>query len=138
MQANDEKKVRKIPWQIGWQDIVEHFVNQMIIHQEAQRLSSFVPPKKALEETTANFYKGIGLSPMYKSEIARLSIDEKVLNQNLLLILRVAAFKASKLNQEQLKSPETKDDWFKQLKKNAFIRLYANANSYKTLAKLPF
>lgn len=122
----------------NWGEQMELFRREMVVEQEAQRLSSAQPNRKTVQSGLAILEERRKKSPAFAAFLKRMQADEPTQRRTLASIIRVRVFLASKERQyspdstrlEQKADVDYKADWFVKLEQRTPYRIFEGAREY--------
>lgn len=119
-----------------WKAVLDGYINEMVIYSETQRLGSFSPSERVIEENLRKIANRIEKSSKLKSRAHHLRIEKIDLMTAIVSYLQLHSYLASKAsvgNSEDEKLNFEKKKWFKTIKKGYSIRKFDGADQYKKL-----
>lgn len=125
----------------NWAEQLEFFRLDMLVEQEAQRLST-APPGKRVIDAGVEVVKGkIERSPRFKEFLARMDADDAVVRRTLTSVLRVKSFLVSRGRQygadvsrvEEKAEVDRSADWFIRLEQRTPFRIFEGARRYEAI-----
>ncbi len=144
--AVGEPLAKALPSASGWSEAVEIFKNEILVYSnienDPQRMESFQPDNKALQEAEALVQKAQLEHDPFREFLRRHQVSDTEIIRNLLTFFRVQAYVRSRI---QVITPATgglapaafsidaKSDWFSALQRTTPYRLYDRAREYKVL-----
>lgn len=125
----------------NWKEEVERFRKDMMVEQEALRLSSVTPSKKNVDQVVEAYQAGIQKFPRLKSWALSLKLDEGGLRRAAARYIRVRAFVqgkerqsgASMQNVADLSELNPRSEWYMRLEQRVPYRFYDDAQTMQTL-----
>jgi len=118
-----------------WQRALLEFQHAMLIEQEAQRLGSFRPVRRAIDAAFDVYLNRRELDQNFAKHVEKLEIDQKTLIQTVTTILRLEAFLLSKQRQGVSHRDFVQEPWFKEIVERSFLRYFADAEIYERNSK---
>ncbi len=122
----------------NWSEQLELFRREMIVEQEAQRLSSAQPNRKTVQAGLTILEERQKKSQAFATFLKRMQADETTQRRILASIIRVRAFLASKEKQYAPDSTRLQDktdvdytaDWFVKLEQRTPYRVFEGSRQY--------
>lgn len=127
--------------QKNWHEQLELFRREMIVEQEAQRLSSTQPNRKTVQAGLDILEDRRKKSAAFATFLKRMQADEPTQRRILASIIRVRAFLASKEKQYAPDSSRLQEkadvdftaDWFVKLEQRTPYRVFEGARQYMAI-----
>jgi len=126
----------------NWYALLEEFRVDMIVNQEAVRLSSFQPSAQMLAKAREIFSKRRSIDDRVMGSLQRLAVAPGTENSNFTLTLRVEAFRRGKQRQAAIQDGRNSStmvrtlrfsQWLKDLEARAVVRYFDGSISYQDI-----
>jgi|GEM_PF-6691665 hypothetical protein len=144
--AMGEPIAKALPSSSGWKDAVEIFKNEILVYSnienDPQRMESFQPDNKALQEAEALVQKAQLEHDGFRGFLRGYQVSETEIIRNLLTFFRVQAYVRSRIqvigptaggSVPPLLSIDAKSDWFSSLQRMTPYRLFDRAKEYRPI-----
>lgn len=124
--------------QANWSQQMDFFRREMVMEQEAQRLSSAQPNRKTVQSGLSILEDRQKKSPEFASFLKRMQADEATQRRVLASIIRVRVFLSSKERQysqdpgrlEEKTELDPKAEWYVKLEQRTPYRAFEGAREY--------
>jgi hypothetical protein len=127
-----------------WKQAVESFLTDMLVYQEAERIGSFVPPARMVDQVRSMFVAVRDGHPAAKEVWSRLAMTDASLGRAIALVLRVDGFSQSQervtreaANAKTAPVPLGDRPWVRELRDRAVIRLFREALEWREIRFAP-
>lgn len=146
--GNKDSKAYQIVEKNKWLDLLELYLNHMIIDQKARNLESFKPSKNEIIEAKSKINQ-VKTDNLFLSQfMSRLNYSDSAIEVEMTRALRITRYLCYMFNLENKKAKEkcvagintppldNSFEWFKRLKKDISFRVYDSAREYKEIVRL--
>lgn len=126
----------------NWDQLLEEYKNDMIIHQEALRLGSFEASARVLDKALEVFQDFQATNDTAKVHIGRLGGKASTIRRTVDIAIRVESFRRSKKRQTAVINNRAETslvrgtaipEWQDELTQRAVVRFYEGASSYQAI-----
>lgn len=125
----------------NWTEQLDLFRLDMLVAQEAQRLSTALPGKRVIDAAAEVVQRKIKRNPRLKEFLLRMKADDTVVRRALSSILRVKSFLLSRERQygadlsrvEEKADLDRNADWFQRLEQRTPHRIFEGAHRYQVI-----
>lgn len=125
----------------NWSEQLEFFRLDMLVEQEAQRLSTAPPGKRVVDAGVEVVKRKIDRSQQFKDYLVHMNADDAVVRRTLTSVLRVKSFLVSRGRQygadvsrvEEKAEVDRTADWFIRLEQRTPFRIFEGARRYQAI-----